>query len=183
MTIRDFVNNVRVELDPNQLESGFRQLQERVQRAASDGVHTKVRLKLNGKQLGPDIPLAAFLAAEAATFFYGGLLRALAVNLGMRSFLEIEFVHSCEEKVNQGRQFYADGELEAAEQCYREALRLRPDDARACYHLGVMLRVSGRLEEAVEMLEIAAADDDFSDQQKAVDLLTRIRNPGTIRTI
>ena len=46
-----------------------------------------------------------------------------------------------------------------------------------------MLRVSGRLEEAVEMLEVAAADDDFSDQQKAVDLLTRICNPGTIRTI
>ena len=98
MTIRDFVNNVRVELDPNQLENGFRQLQERVQRAASDGVHTKVRLKLNGKQLGPDIPLAAFLAAEAATFFYGGLLRALAVNLGMRSFLEINLSTAARKK-------------------------------------------------------------------------------------
>jgi len=183
MTIRDFVNHLRVDLDPNQIEQGFRQLQERVQRAANDGVHTKVRLKLNGKQLGPDIPLAAFLAAEAATFFYGGLLRALAVNLGMRAILEIEFIHSSEEQVALGRQHYADGDLDSAERCYREALRLRPGDSRASYHLGVLLRVAGRLDEAVTYLVVAAADSEFSDQQKAASLLERIRNPGSIRTI
>ena len=178
---KDFVENIRVEIDPKEIDKSFKNIQDQVKKVAADGRYTKVRVKYSGKQLGPDIPLGIFLAAEAATFWYAGLIRALVVNFGARSFIDIEFVHEGTEKVSEGRDLYADGEIEAAEQCYKEALKIRPDDPYAHYHLGVLLRVSGRKDEAIVHLSKAAHADNFEHAQKAQDILDRMSN--NIRSI
>ena len=178
---KEFVDNIRVEIDPKEVDKSLKNIQEQVKKVAQDGRYTKVRIKYGGKQLGPDIPLSVFLAAEAVAFWYTGLIRALIVNLGMRSFVDVEFVHQGTEKVAEGRELYVDGEIEAAEKCYREALEIREDDPYAHYHLGVLLRVSGRKKEAVKHLEISAQTEQFEHAQKAQDILDRMSN--TIRTI
>jgi len=178
---KDFVDSIRVEIDPKDLDNSVKRIQEQVKKVAQDGRYTKVRVKYSGKQLGPDIPLGIFLAAEAATLWYAGLIRALVMNLGMRSVIDIEFVHQGTEKVSEGREFYADGEMESAERCYQEALQIREDDPYAHYHLGVLLRVSGRKKEAIKHLEIASMTEDFEHAQKAQDILDRMTN--IIRTI
>jgi tetratricopeptide (TPR) repeat protein len=178
---KNFVENIRIEIDPKEMDKSIKNIQEQVKKVATDGRYTKVRVKYTGKQLGPDIPLGIFLAAEAATFWYAGLIRALVVNLGARSFIDIEFVHEGTEKVSEGRDLYADGEIEAAEECYREALRIRPDDPYAHYHLGVLLRVSGRKEDAKEHLQTAADTPNFEHAEKAQEILDRLSN--TIRSI
>ena len=178
---KEFVENIRVEIDPKELDKSLKNIQDQARKVAADGRYTKVRVKYSGKQLGPDIPLGIFLAAEAATFWYAGLIRALVVNFGARSFIDIEFVHEGTEKVSEGRELYADGEIEAAEACYREALQIRSDDPYAHYHLGVLLRVSGRKKEASKHLQIAASAQNFEHSQKAQDILDRMSN--TIRSI
>jgi tetratricopeptide (TPR) repeat protein len=178
---KDFVDSIRVEIDPTEMDESVKRIQEQVKKVAQDGRYTKVRIKYNGKQLGPDIPLGVFLAAEAATLWYAGLIRALVMNLGMRSVIDVEFVHQGTEKVAEGRELYADGEMESAEKCYLEALEIREDDPYAHYHLGVLLRVTGRKKEAIKHLEISAATEGFEYAQKAQDILDRMTN--TIRTI
>ena len=51
----------------------------------------------------PEMSLGVFLAAEAATFWYAGLIRALAMNIGMGSLIEVEFVHQASEKIAEGK--------------------------------------------------------------------------------
>ena len=69
---------------------------------------------------------------------------------------------------------FTQGEVDAAEKAYREALKMREDDPYACYHLGVLLRVTGRREEAIQCFEVAAAVD--SDiKEKAQEALERLR--------
>ena len=122
----------------------------------------------------PDLPLGVFLAAEAATFWYGGLLRALAVNLGMRAIIEVELIHNADEKVQEGCALYQQGEVEDAEACFREALSMRSDDPSANYHLGVLLRVIGRRDEAIEHLQIAAAAEGYENAEKAQEALDKM---------
>ena len=178
---KNFIDSIRVEVDPNEVDKSLKNIQDQVKKMAQDGRYTKVRVKYNEKQLGPDIPLGIFLAAEAVAFWYTGLIRALVVNLGVRSFVDIEFVHQGTEKVAEGRELYVDGEIEAAEKCYREALSIRPDDPHAHYHLGVLLRVTGRKQEAITHLQTAAQTENFEHAQKAQEILDRMSN--TIRTI
>ena len=66
------------------------------------------------------------------------------------------------------------GEIAEAEEAYREALRMRPGDVSALYNLGVLLRVSGRKDEALECLEQAAAEPSHPDGAKAREMLSRI---------
>lgn len=54
-----------------------------------------------------------------------------------------------------GRLYHAYGFTEPAEACYRNAMRLAPDDARWPYLLGHVRQTSGRLEEARESYERA----------------------------
>ena len=173
---KTLLESFQFELDPEQMENSLSNLREKVRQLAVDSRHTKVRIKFKGKAIAPDIPLGFFVAAEAATFWYGGLIRALVVNLGVRTLIEIEFIHTGDEKVAEGRELYADGEVQEAEKCYREALRLRPKDPEAHYHLGVLLRVIGRRDEAITHLEIAAATEDFPLAEKAQEALDRMKS-------
>ena len=172
---KTLLETFQFELDPEQLEGSLQTLREHVKQFAVDSRHTKVRIKFKGKPIAPDIPLGFFVAAEAATFWYGGLLRALVVNLGVRTLVEVEFIHTGTEKVAEGRELFADGEVMEAEACYREALRLRPKDPEAHYHLGVLLRVIGRRNESLKHLEFAAKAEGFPLAGKAKEALQKMK--------
>lgn len=180
-TPKNLFENFRIEVDPERIDESVRNLTAKVKELVDQGRYTKVRIKYKGKPLMKDIPLGVFVATEAITFWYAGLLRALVVNLGARTVIEVELVHDAEEKVAQGIELYMDGEVEAAEAAYREALRMKPGDVAALYNLGVLLRVTGRRKEAIEALEQAAAAEDHPDAPKAREVLEKIkRGPRTL---
>jgi len=60
-------------------------------------------------------------------------------------------------------------EIEAAEEKYREALRMKKDDGSALYNLGVLLRVTGRRDEALASFEKVAAMSGHPDAERASD--------------
>ena len=153
----------------------------RVRQMVDQGRYTKVRLKYKEKALLPDIPLTVFLATEAMTLWYAGVLRALLVNLGARAIIEVEFIHDAEEKVAEGVELYMAGEVEAAEAKYREALKMKNDDGAALYHLGVLLRVTGRRDEAISCFERVAEQKGHPEAERAADALSRLkRGPRTL---
>ncbi len=65
------------------------------------------------------------------------------------------------------------GETGKAEELYREALRLRPDYGAARIALGKMLRRSGRLDEALPILEKAAEHGGNEERARALTALGR----------
>jgi len=167
----------RIEVDPEKVEETLRTLRERVRESFQQGRHTKVRLSYKGKQLGPDIPLAVFLTAEGAAFWLLTPLSVLLMNLGARSLLDVEFVHEADELVQAGLEAYLDGELEAAEAAYREALQRRPDDPSALYNLGTLLRVTGRREQALSTLRQAAMGPaEHPDVVRAAEAIARLES-------
>lgn len=178
---RKLFENFRIEVDPDRIDESVRNLTAQVKQLVDQGRYTKVRIKYKGKPLMKDIPLGVFVATEAVTFWYAGLLRALVVNLGVRTIIEVELVHDAAEKVEEGVAHYMDGEVEAAEDAYREALRMKPGDVAALYNLGVLLRVTGRRKEAIEVLEEAAAAENHPDAARAQEVLDKIkRGPRTL---
>ena len=168
-------DSFRIEVDPEAIDESVKKLTERVRSFVEHGRYTKVRIRYKGKPLIRDIPLGVFLATEAVTFWYAGLLKALVVNLGARTFIEVEFIHEANEKVAEGIDHFMAGEVDTAEACYRDALRMKPDDPAALYNLGILLRVTGRRKEAMECLEAAADSDGFVDAEKAREALERMR--------
>jgi tetratricopeptide (TPR) repeat protein len=178
---KNFLESFQFEIDPERIEESVRGIGDKARQLALDSTNTKVRIKFKGKQLLPDMPLGVFVAAEAATFWYGGLIRALAMNLGMKTLVEVEFLHNTNEKVKEGREFFEQGEVDSAEQCYRDALSIRALDPAANYHLGVLLRVTGRRDEAIKCLEIAAAAKEYKLADKAKLALQKMK--GGARTL
>lgn len=165
----------QLEVDPERVEEALRALRDRIRRTFADGRHTKVRLSYRGRVLGPDVPLGVFLAGEGVAFWLMTPLAALLVNLGAKAVLDVEFVHEADERVQQGLAAYLEGELERAERCYREALELRPEDPAALYHLGTLLRVSGRDEEALAVLRRAAmGPEGHPDVVRAAEAVERM---------
>lgn len=71
-----------------------------------------------------------------------------------------------------GDDHHASGEFVQAEECYREALRLRPGWLPARHHLGVLLLQRRRIAEAVEVLGAPSAEG--SDGERVVWYLTRL---------
>jgi len=168
-------HQVVVEIDPAHIDESVQVLTEKVRSLVGQGRYTKVRVKYKGKPLMPDIPMGVFLAAEAVTFWYSGLLRALVVNLGVRTLLEVELIHDADEKVAQGVQQFMDGDIDEAERCYRDALEIKPDDTSALVNLGILLRVTGRQSEAIDVLTLAAADAQHPDGERARIALEKIQ--------
>lgn len=165
----------RVEVDPERIEETLREIRRRVGESFQSSRHTRVRLSYRGRRLGPDIPLAVFLAGEGVAFWLLSPLPALLVNLGAKAVLDIEFIHDADELVQSGLQAYLDGELDTAERRYREALRKRPDDPAALYNLGTLLRVSGRIEQARDALRRAAmGPEGHPDVLRASQALERL---------
>ena len=170
-----FPKGFRFEIDPDQIEDTLKRLRDKLQESFIAGRYTKVRLSYKGKAVGPDVPLAVFLAGEGVAFWLLSPLAALLVNLGAKVILDVDFVHEADELVQEGLALYLEGEIEPAEQKYREALDKRPDDPAALYNLGTLLRVSGRKEESLAMLRKAAmGPEGHPDVKRAAEALERL---------
>jgi len=171
----------RIDIDPDKIDESVKALQERLRRMVDQGRYTKVRLKYKGKPLMPDIPFGIFIATEAASFWYAGLFRALVVNLGVKTFIEVELVHQADERTKEGIDLYMNGDIDAAEEKYREALKMKPGDTSALYNLGILLRVTGRRDEALRCLEQAAEGGAHPDAARAKEALEKMsRGPRTL---
>jgi tetratricopeptide (TPR) repeat protein len=163
------------EIDPERIQETLTRLRARVGESFVAGRYTKVRLSYRGKVLGPEIPLAVFLAGEGVAFWLLTPLAALLVNLGARAILDVEFVHEADELVQEGLELYLEGEIEEAEAKYRAALDRRPDDASALYNLGTLLRVAGRKDEALATLRKAAmGPEGHPDVKRASEAIDKI---------
>jgi len=177
----NFFEKFKLNVDPENIDESFKQLGEKLRSTVDTGRYTRVRLLYRGKQIGPDIPMAAMLAGEVAAFWLAGPLRALIVNLGVRSFIEVELIHAADELVHEGIELYLDGEVDEAEAKYREALSKKADDAAALYNLGVLLRVTGRRSQAAECFEKAAEREGHPDAIRAREALDKMKKgPRTL---
>jgi tetratricopeptide (TPR) repeat protein len=134
-----------------------------------------VRFKFRGKQLLPDLPLAAVIAAEGLTFYWTGILRALLVNVAGKSVLSVELVNDSGRFVEAGKQELLSGEVDRAIEAFRTALRMERDNPRAYLHLGAALRLKGEKDEARAALERARALDPRGEVgREAEELLRRM---------
>lgn len=165
----------RLDLDPDAIDETLRELGAAMRKQFDRHRHSKVRLTYKGKPLLADIPIAVFIASEAASFWWLGPLRVLLVNLGARTFIEVELVNEADDLVAEGNALYMDAEVEEAEVKYRQALVMRPGDPSALYHLGVLLRVTGRKDEAIECLQEASDWGEHPDAIKASEMLTKMK--------
>lgn len=147
------------EVDPKKLEQSLNSLKEQVVKLAKKGRYTKVRFKFRGKQLLPDLPLAAVAAIEGATFYWAGLLRMLVFNLAGRTVLEVELVNDSEKKIQKGKEALLSGELDAALAAFHEALDMDPDNPHAHLNIGVAHKLKGDRDAATRALEKAKSLD------------------------
>lgn len=169
----------KVELDPAHLENLAAAVRERARGWVDQARYTQVRFSYRGRTVGPDIPLAWLLAGEGAAFWLTGGLATLLVNLGARAVLDVHFIHLVDEAVRRGLLAYLDGELEAAEAAYREALALKPEDPAANYNLAILLRISGRRDEALRRLRAAAmGPEEHPDVPRAAEALRKMEEGG-----
>ena len=105
----------RVDLDPDKVEQTLQDLAARVRKQFERHKFSKVRLSYKGRRLVDDLPIAVFLAGEAASFWWLGPLRVLLMNLGLRQFLDVELVNEADDHIVRGNAHYLDGEVEEAE--------------------------------------------------------------------
>lgn len=173
----------RLEIDPEQVDEAIRnfreqldEARERVGSAVDNGRYTKVRVSYKGQQFGPDIPLSAFIAGQGVALLALQPLWVLLGNLGAKAVLDVQFIHESDELITKGNDAYLHGEVDEAERCYREALSRREDDPSALYHLGVLLRVTGRHDEAEDCLRKAASGPEgHPDVVRASETLSRLK--------
>lgn len=147
------------EIDPKRIEEGLRKLREEAVHWANKGRYTKVRFKFRGKQLLPDMPLAAVAAAEGLTFYWGGILRALVVTVAGGSLLQVELVNDADKRVQAGKEALLAGDLDEALALFREALAMDRDNVGAHLNVGVALKLKGDREAALASFERAKALD------------------------
>ena len=175
---RNPFESFKVEIDPERVDETLAGIRERLRESFAAGRYTKVRLSYRGRTILPDIPLAVFLATEGIAFWLVSPLPALLVNLGAKAVLDVEIIHEADELVQEGLALYLDGELDAAEAKYREALERREDDVSALYNLGTLLRVTGRKPEALKVLRRAAmGPEGHPDVTRAAEAVERMENP------
>ena len=147
------------EIDPKRVEEGLRKLREELVHWANKGRYTKVRFKFRGKQLLPDLPIAAVAAAEGLTFYWGGILRALVFTVAGGSLLQVELVNDADKRVQAGKEALLAGDLDEALAAFREALAMDRDNGGAHLNVGVALKLKGEREAALAAFERARALD------------------------
>jgi hypothetical protein len=152
-------NALPFEIDPKRIEEGLRKLREEVVHWANKGRYTKVRFKFRGKQLLPDLPIAAVAAAEGLTFYWGGILRALIFNVAGGSLIQVELVNDADKRVQAGKEALLAGDLDDALALFREALVMDRDNVGAHLNVGVALKLKGDREGALASFERAKALD------------------------
>jgi tetratricopeptide (TPR) repeat protein len=147
------------EIDPKRVEESLRKLQDEVVHWANKGRYTKVRFKFRGKQLLPDLPLGAVVAAEGLTFYWGGILRALVANMVGGSVFQVELINDADKRVVAGREALLSGDVEQALTLFREALAMDRDNAGAHLNVGVALKLKGDREGALAAFDKAREKD------------------------
>ncbi len=147
------------EIDPKRIEEGLRKLREEVVHWANKGRYTKVRFKFRGKQLLPDLPIAAVAAAEGLTFYWGGILRALVFTVAGGSLLQVELVNDADKQVQAGKEALLAGDLDEALALFHQALAMDRDNIGAHLNVGVALKLKGDKTAALAAFERARALD------------------------
>jgi hypothetical protein len=147
------------EIDPKRMEEGLRKLQGEMVHWANKGRYTRVRFKFRGKQLLPDLPLAAVVAAEGLTFYWGGILRMLIANVVGGSVFQVELINDAEKRVQAGKEALLSGDVDQALTLFREAVSMDRDLASAHLNVGVALKLKGDREGALEAFEKAREKD------------------------
>jgi tetratricopeptide (TPR) repeat protein len=147
------------EIDPKRMEESLKKLQGEMVHWANKGRYTKVRFKFRGKQLLPDLPLAAVVAAEGLTFYWGGILRVLIANVVGKSVLSVEFINDSEKRVQAGKEALLSGDVDQALALFREALSMDRDNASAHLNEGVALKLKGDRDGALAAFEKAREID------------------------
>jgi len=164
-----------VHVEPGRIEEMLQKLRKEFSALANKGRYTRVRFKFRGKQLLPDLPLAAVIAAEGLTFYWTGILRTLLVNVAGKSVLSVELVNDSGRFVEAGKEELLSGDVDRAIEAFRTALRMERDNPRAHLHLGAALRLKGFLAEARQALERAHALDPRGEVgREAEELLRRM---------
>ncbi len=148
-----------IEIDPARIEATLAKVGEELSHWAKKGRYTKVRFKFRGKQLLPDLPLAAVVAAEGLTFYWGGLLRALLMNLGANAVFGVELVNDSEKKIALGKEKLLQGDVDGALELFDEAAQMDRDNPRAHLNRGVARKLKGDRAGARTALEKAKALD------------------------
>lgn len=142
-----------VEVEPGSVEKTLTKVRDEAAHWVNKGRYTKVRFKLRGKPILPDLPIAAVVTAEAVTFWWAGLLRALLVTLGANTILDVELVNDAEREVAKGREALLGGDLDRAMDYFRKALEMDRGLPSAHLSLGIAYKLKGDPAKAREFLE------------------------------
>jgi tetratricopeptide (TPR) repeat protein len=148
-------NTLPFEIDPKRIEESLKRFRDNLVVLAKKGRYTKVRFRFRGKQLLPDIPLAAVVAVEGVTFYWTGLLRALVFNLAGQTVLEVELINDSEKKLARGKEALLSGDLDDALAAFREADDMDHDNPVVQLNLGIALKLSGDHDQARAALTLA----------------------------
>jgi tetratricopeptide (TPR) repeat protein len=171
-----------VEVDPLRIEEGLKKIRDELVHWAKKSRYTRVRFKFRGKQLLPDLPLAAVVAAEGLTFYWTGILRALLFNIAGKTVFDVELVNDSEGRVQQGKDALLSGELDRALEHFNEAIAMQRDNANAHLHVGVALKLKGDLPGAKSAFELAKSlDADGPVGAEAERLLGTFQDGGAAR--
>lgn len=141
------------EIDPKKLEASLLKLRDQVVTLAKRGRYTKVRFKFRGKQLLPDLPLAAVVAVEGASFYWAGVLRALVFTLAGRTLLDVELVNDSEKMLARGKEALLSGDLDEALSAFRKAEDMDHENPAVHLNLGIALKLKGDHPAARQALE------------------------------
>jgi tetratricopeptide (TPR) repeat protein len=137
------------------------------------GRYRKIRISRKGKQVLPDIPLAAAAAIEAASIYGAGLARVLAVNVGAKFLFDVEVVNEADKYFERGKQAVLDGDLERALEAFTKAIRIDDTHAGAFLQLGVLFRLRGEAEKARPMLVRARELDENGEVGRRAEEILR----------
>ena len=144
-----------VEVEAGEVEKTLLRLRDELSHWVKKGRYTKVRFKFRGKPILPDLPIGAVIAAEAATFWWTGLLRALLVAVGAKTVLEMELVSDADVEVARGKEALLAGELDKALAAFERAVKMDRDCAAGHLNIGIAQRLKGQRAAAREALERA----------------------------
>ncbi len=174
--VSDDKRTLPFEIDPKKLESSLKKLGQQVVKMAKKGRYTKVRFKFRGKQLLPDIPLAAVAAVEGLSFYWAGLLRLLVFNLAGQTVIDVELINDSEKKLQAGKEALLSGDLDVALAAFREAEEMDHDNPLVQLNLGIALKLQGNHDAArVALLKAKALDKTGVTSSEADRLLATLK--------
>ena len=171
-----------IELEPARIQEALDKIRDEVTHWAKKGRYTRVRFKFRGRQLLPDIPLAAVVAAEGLSFYWAGLLRILVANFAGSALLDVELVNDSEKVIQQGKEALLSADSDKALELFRRAAEMDRDNANAHLNVGVVLKLRGDKEGARVALEKAKSlDPNGPAGMEAIRLLSTM--PGAVTVV